>query len=174
MEFNTFVKMQFFPILQKYGFEIVEEFKNILRFQSSIMKVNIVFNEYDKSCFVEIGKLGEILYPLNDNVTKKLFNLSLSLEQVTPEVFVYNLSILFRTEKGVKILEGNVGLLKRIIDQQAKNYTSELIHEQVLESASKAWDANDYIMFVNIIDKIGINNVPYSYQLKYKIAKQKL
>ena len=48
MEFNTLVKTRFFSILQKYGFEIEEEFENVLRFQSPVMKVNIVFNPYDK------------------------------------------------------------------------------------------------------------------------------
>jgi hypothetical protein len=46
MEFNTLVRTQLFPILQKYEFEIAEEFKNIVRFQSSVMKVNVVFNDY--------------------------------------------------------------------------------------------------------------------------------
>ena len=55
MEFNTLVKTRFFSILQKYGFEIEEEFENVLRFQSPVMKVNIVFNPYDKSFLVEIG-----------------------------------------------------------------------------------------------------------------------
>ena len=85
------VKAQIFTILQKYGFEIAEERKNILLFQSSGMKVNIVFNRYDRSFLVEIGKQDNELYPLNDYVVKELFHSSLSIEQVTPEIFVQNL-----------------------------------------------------------------------------------
>ena len=71
------------------------------------MKVNI-----DKSFLVEIGKRDETLYSLNDYVVKELFNSSLSVEQVTPEIFVQNLSMLFATQEGIEILQGNVKNLK--------------------------------------------------------------
>lgn len=175
MEFNTLVKTYLSPILQKYGFEIAEDIKNIVRFQSSVMKVNLVFNDYDKSHFVEIGRQGETLYPLNDNAGKELWGSSaLPIEQVTSKVFVQNLSLLFETKEGIEILKGNVSLLKSILSQESENYTSELMQKQVLEAASKAWEANDYLSFVDSIDKIGISKIPQSYQLKYKIAKQKL
>lgn len=104
MEFNTLVKTYLSPILQKYGFEIAEEIKNIVRFQSSVMKVNLVFNDYDKSHFVEIGRQGETLYPLNDNAGKELWGSSaLPIEQVTSKVFVQNLSLLFETKEGIEI-----------------------------------------------------------------------
>ena len=174
MEFNTLVRTKLYPIFQKYGFEIAEEFKNIVRFQSSVMKVNVVFNDYDKSHLVEIGKRGRGLYPLNDNVVKNLFSSQLSIEQVTSEIFVHNLSLLFERQKGVEILKGNVNPLENFIKQQSKHYTSELVQRQALEVVSKAWATNDYETFVKGIDEIGIDKVPQSYQLKYKIAKQKL
>lgn len=174
MEFNTLIKTKFFPILKKYNFEIAEEFKNILRFQSFVMKVNIVFNQYDKSFLVEIGIQDDTVYPLGDCAVKELFNSSLSIEQVTPEIFVQNLSTLFETKEGISILQGNVKSLKSIVMQQSENYTGGLLLKQTLEISAKAWEANDYAAFVESIDKIGIANIPQSYQLKYKIAKQKL
>lgn len=174
MEFNTLVKARLFPILQKYGFEIAEEFKNILRFQSSVMKVNVVFNQYDRSFLIEIGKQDNELYPLNDYVVKELFHSSLSVEQVTPEIFVQNLFALFCTPEGIGLLQGNVKPLKSIAIQQSENYTAELLLKQGLEVASRAWDAKDYVAFVESINKIGFSKIPQSYQLKYKIAKQKL
>lgn len=174
MEFNKLVRIQLFPILQKYGFGIAEELKNIVRFQSSIMKVNVVFNDYDKSYFVEIGKHGETLYPLNDNAVKELFSSELSIEQVTLETFVQNLSLLFEQQKGIEMLKGNVDPLSNLIKQQAEYYTSELVGRQTLDTASKAWETNDYKTFIKIIDKIGVDKIHQSYQLKYKIAMQKL
>jgi hypothetical protein len=171
MDFNILVKTQLFPIFQKYGFEIKEEFKNILRFQSSIIEINIVFNNYEKSCCISIGKNGDPLYELRNNAVKELFNSSLSIEQITPEAFVQNLSILFETKEGNEILKGNIEKIKISEDE---NYTSELIRRQVLNVASKAWRNNDYITFVKSIDTIGVNYIPQSYLLKYKIAKQKI
>lgn len=174
MEFNTLVKTYLLPILRKYGFQATEEFRNIVHFQSSNMKVNLVFNDYDKSHLVEIGRQVETLYPLNDNMVKELWGSSaLPIEQVTSKVFVQNLSFLFETKEGIEILKGNVSLLNSIFSQESENYTFELMKKQILEAATKAWDANDYLSFVDSIDKIGISKIPQSYQLKYKIAKQK-
>jgi len=85
------------------------------------MKVNLVFNDYDKSHFVELGMQVETLYPLNDNMVKELWGSSaLPIEQVTSKVFVQNLSLLFETKVGIELLKGNVSLLKRIILIQSK------------------------------------------------------
>ncbi len=174
MEFNNLIKSQIFPILKKYGFEIVEEFKNILRFQTSEIKLNIGFNEYDRSFLVEISMQDDTFYPLNDYAIKELFISSLSVEKVTPEIFVENLSILLGTQEGVSILQGNVKSLKNVVTQQSENYTSELLLKQALKISAKAWEAKNYAAFVESIDEIGISKIPQSYQLKYKIAKQKL
>ncbi len=174
MEFNKLVKTYLYPIFQKYGFEIKEEFKNILYFQSSIIEINIAFNNYEKSCYISIGKKGESLHELRNNAVKELFNSSLSVEQVTPETLVQNLSILFEAKEGVEILKGNIDAFINFKLSEAENYTSELIRKQILDAALKAWENNDYVTFRESIEKIGIDKVPQSFQLKYKIAKQKL
>lgn len=174
MEFNTLVKTFIFPVLQKYGFGIAEEFKNILRLQSSSIEMNIVFNDFEKSCYISIGRKGELLYEIRNNVVKELFNSSLSIEQVTPEAFVQNLSTLFGTKKFIKILKGNIDEFIRFKISEDENYTSELIQRQVLEAASKAWERNDYKGFIKILNEIDIEKVPKSYQLKYKIANKKI
>lgn len=174
MEFNTLVKTQLFPILQKYGFDIAEEFKNIIRFQSSAMKVNVAFDDYEKSNFIEIGRQNEVLHPLNDNVIKIIFNSELNIEQVTPEIFVQNLSIIFQQKEGVEILNGDIKHLVEFIEKESNDYTFELVQQQTLEAASRAWERNDYKAFLKSIDEIDVEKAPQSYQLKYKIANQKL
>lgn len=174
MEYNTLVRISLFPILKKYGFDIAEEFKNIVRFQSSVMKVNVVFNEYENSNFIEIGRKNEVLYPLSNYAIRIIFNSELSIEQVTPENFVENLSFIFQQKEGVKILKGNTKNLVEFIEKESNNYTLELVKRQTLETASKTWEKKDYKAFIKSIDEIGVEKVPQSYQLKYKIAKQKL
>jgi hypothetical protein len=174
MEFNTLVKTQLFPIFQKYRFEIAEEFKNILRFQSSAIEINIVYNDYEKSCYISMGKKGQSLYELRNNAIKELFNSSLSIEDVTPEVFVQNLLSLFETKEGTELLKGDIDDFIKFKISEDNHYTSALLLKQGLEVASRAWEANDYVNFIESIEKIGIGKIPISYQLKYKIAKQKL
>jgi len=174
MEFNQLIKKQLFPILEKHGFEIREEFKNIIRFESYNMKVNVVFNDYDKSHFIEVGKKGGILYPLSDSVIRAIFEVELPIEQVTTEKFVKNLSFLFERQEGIEILKGDIKSLVKFIEQESSNYTSELVQKQALEAASKAWENNDYEAFVKNINKMDIERLSQSDQLKYKIAQHKL
>ena len=174
MEFNVLVKTQLFPILNKYGFDIIEEFKNIVCFQSSVMKVNVVFNDCEKSNFVEIGKQNEVLHPLNDNAIRVIFNSDLHIEKVTPEIFVQNLSVIFQQKKGIEILNGNTNHLVEFIEKESNDYTFELLKRQTLETALKAWEMNDYRAFIKSIDEMDIEKLPQSFQLKYKISKQKL
>lgn len=175
MEFNTLVERYLLPVFQKYGFEKTEEFENIVRFQSSEMRINLAFNDYDNSHLVELGRRGEMLFPLNDNTVRRVWGSSaFPVEQVTSKVFVQNLSLLFEKKEGIELLEGNIDLLKSILIGESEYYTTQLMRTQELEAASKAWENGDYLSFVDSIDKIGVSKLPKSYQLKYKIAKQKL
>jgi len=173
MEFNTLVKEQLFPILEKVGFKLSEEFKNIIRFESSVLQINIVYNDYEKSNFIELGNKNDILYPLNDSVVKNVFKSELPINQVTPEIFVKNLGLIFESF-GLEILKGNIKNLVEYVEKGSSDYTFELVQRQTLETASKAWEKNNYKAFIKSIDEIGIEKLPKSYQLKYKIAKQKV
>lgn len=174
MEYNTLVRTSLFPILNKYGFDIAEEFKNIVRFKSSKIEINIVFNDFENSNYISIGKQNEVLYPLNDNAIRIIFNSELHIEQVPPEVFVQNLSIIFQQKEGIEILNGKIEPFIAFKLVEINDYNVALIQRQILETASKAWKMNDYKAFVKSIDEIDIEKIPQSYQLKYKIAKRKL
>lgn len=133
MEFNKLVKERLFPILQRNGFEIAEEFKNIVRFQSSNVKVNVVFNDYDKSHLIEIGKKGDTLYPLNNDAIKKIWGCDLTIERVSSDVFVQNLSLLFAQTEGIEILKGNLKHFEDFITKQSEKYTSEFIQGDTID-----------------------------------------
>ncbi|KGO92214.1 hypothetical protein [Flavobacterium subsaxonicum] len=174
MEFNTIIKAYLLPILIRYGFKIEEEFKNVIRFRSSAIKVNIVFSTFENSHFVEIGEnIGE-LYPLDDNVAKNLFVSELSLDQVAPEVFLQNLSLLFQTELGGQILKGYITPLKIFVLEENKKYTDEIIHNQRLEKILKSWNSKNYKAFVDEIKDMDFNKLPPYFLLKYRIAQKKL
>lgn len=172
MEFNTLIKEQLFPLFQKKGYKKSEELNNILRLESSILKVNIVYNNYDKTCLFEIGKRGGILYPINDNVVRSIFKSELQIDYVTPEVFVQNLVLLFQQKEGIEILGGNITDLENFIKQECSIYTQKLIMKQALEIASNAWMNKDYKTFIACIDKLIFDELPEPFKLKYKIAKQ--
>lgn len=174
MKFNRLIKKQLFPILQKEGFEILEESKNVVSFASSFIEINLVYNEYENSNYISIGKLGETLYPLNDNVIKNIFNSELHINQVTCEVFIKNLTLIFQQKEGIEILKGNIKDLIKFIEKGINDYHSELFKKQILETALQAWEVKNYKSFINNIDSLGFEKIPKSYQLKYKIAKQKI
>ncbi|RRQ46497.1 hypothetical protein [Chryseobacterium sp. SC28] len=175
MDFNIQIKTQLFPIFQRYGFEIVEEFKNVLRFQSSITKINIVHNPFENSNTIWVGKRGKTdMIEINNNLLILFFNSLLNLDKVSVEVFINNLVIFFENE-GESLLIGNkINDLEKFDLERSKIYTQNLLNQQNINAADKAWQQNDYENFVNIINGLNYEKLPKPYLLKYKIAKQKL
>lgn len=174
MSFNILVRKSLFPILKKHGFGVAEEIRNSFKFQSSVMVVNLAFYERDQSHFIEIGRKGEALYPLNDDAIKELFDFPLPIDHVTSEAFVQNVSILLKSKYGAELLKGNIDSFISFNLRKVEKFNTELTHNKILDMASKAWKNNDYLSFIKNIDQIDINELPRSYRLRYKIAKDKL
>ncbi|HEY3402600.1 MAG TPA: hypothetical protein VGK59_04375 [Ohtaekwangia sp.] len=57
---------------------------------------------------------------------------------------------------------------------RSKEYTDDLIRQQNLRQADKAWDDKNYLTFIKQIDLIGKDRLPKSYTLKYKMARDKI
>jgi len=174
MDFNELVKKQLLPIFQKEGFDITEEYKNIIRFESFKMKINIVFNDYEKMAFIEIGKKGNTLYPLSDKIVANVFNSELQIENVVPEIFIGNIAFIFKQSKGIDILNGDIGFLTEFSNVEILNYNIELAQKQTLGIATEKWKNKDYEGFINEIDKISVDKIPLSYLSKYNFSKKKI
>lgn len=174
MEFNTLVKTKLFPILQKHGYIKLEESKNYISFLSAALKINVIYNDRENSNLIQLGHPAVFLYPLNDEAVQAVFHSDLPVERVSSETFVNNLCTLFQQKEGAEILNGHMKELSSFIDQQSHDYTAALLKRQALAAASRAWDRKDYGEFIKCLDKLGLDQVPKSLQLKYKMAKDRL
>ena len=174
MEFNTQVRTNLLPILIKYVFDIVYELNNLVQLQSSNIQINLAYNIFENSNYISIGKKDGTMYPINNKSLRVIFNSDLNIEEVRPEIFIQNLSVIFQQKESNEILKGNIGSFVDFKLEEIKDYNLMLMNKQTLEAASKAWRKSDYKEFIVIIDKSNIENLPQSYLLKYKIAKQKI
>lgn len=175
MEFNQLVIEKILPLLKGYDFVVVEEYKNYFRFKSNIVEAKISYNELDRTSLFEIGKADEFLYPLNDKLIKQVFALDLKVDQVTKEVFVDNVALFLKKSGSVLLRDDETKFfeLKIFTEKESEEYTSQLLQEQNLAAANKAWENGNYKEFIKIIDQTNKDKLPSSYQLKYKIANQK-
>jgi len=180
MEFNKILLNKLGAFLQKEGFHLSEQFENYLKFESDNSVVVICRDKRENSNLLYIGKTEGNQYLIDGSIIKRFCVSNLEkdfkIPERTIEDFADNLFLLF-TGKGYELLKKDSKVLydiAKFVETESEEYTSELLLKQALESASKAWETNDYVSFVDKIDKIGIAKIPQSYQLKYKIAKQKL
>jgi len=121
------------------------------------------------------GKNEDSLYPVDEEVLKSIFGTDLKLNHVTLEMFVNNLAVFFENE-GRQLITGNVYVLdaiERFIYKESAIHTSQLIDKQSLDAADKAWEEGNYKDFIKYLDKIGRERLPLSYDLKYKMAREK-
>jgi hypothetical protein len=179
MEFNVLIITKLFPILQKYGFEVVDEFNNYVKFESDNLVVVICRDVRENSNLFSLGRRGSNRFFIDGNIMKKFFNFDFEKVFILPERsikdFTDNMLVFFK-QKGEVLFNEKCEILLDIENsakQQSKKYTSILLMEQTMDVASRAWEAKDYLAFIDSIDKIGVNILPISYQLKYKLAKEK-
>lgn len=80
-------------------------------------------NELDKTNLLEIGELDGFMYLVYDSLIKKIFGVSLIIEQVQKEKFVNNLFILFNSEevKFFKEIYCNCKKLKTMFLRRVRN-----------------------------------------------------
>ncbi|HNO01181.1 MAG TPA: hypothetical protein PKN06_13030 [Chitinophagaceae bacterium] len=176
MEYNQLVIERIVPLFKGYDLLVVEEYKNYFRFKSNVVEATISYNELDRTSLFEIGKAGEFLYPLNDKLIKQVFGSDAKVNQVTKEIFVDNIA-LFLKSNGSALLSGDESKLlelKLFSEKESEVYTFQILQEQNLAAANKAWENGNYKEFIKMIDQTNKDKLPSSYQLKYKIANQKI
>jgi hypothetical protein len=175
MEFNRLVFQQLREIFEKNGLSVISEFKDYLKLKSDKIVISFSHNDLDNSNLFSVGKKDDVLYPINDDVLKNVFNTELRFENVTKEDFVSNLAF-FLNDKGSLILSGNNSIFEKIVDritETSEVYTKKILLCQLLDQANNDWKSGRYNEFVQKIDKIDTAEIPSAFKLKYKIAMQK-
>jgi hypothetical protein len=175
MDFNQLVIDEIFPILSAYDFSISENFHNVLRFKSTEVGLSISYDQIDRTGLIEAGKRDGFLYPLDDELVKNVFGSSIKIEQTNMDVFVHNVALFLKTD-GSSILTGDrikMEQIKEFVERESEVYTSKLVQEQTLMQVDKAWSAGQYPEVVRLMDELKNQDLPQSYQLKYKIALQR-
>lgn len=179
MDFSNLILEKIGSFVEEYNFRIVEERSYYLKLQSDNLIIIVVHNEMENSNTLWLAenetKINNI--EIDNEVLKLFFNSDLKLSQVSIETFVNNLALFLQNEAEPLLngITGKFAELQKFDLDRSKKYTQELLINNTLEIADKAWEVNDYANFVKSIDKLPINEIiPQSYRLKYKIAKQKL
>jgi hypothetical protein len=172
MEFNQLVTDEIFPVLAGYGFSITEVSQHRLLFKSKAVELSISFDRRDQTGLLQAGQRDGYLYSLNDELIKDVFGSSIKIEQAGMEVFVHQVALFLKGD-GSSILSGDRIKLeetKQCAELKARSYTAKLVQEQMLTQADSAWANGQYTEFVRLIDTLNKEDLPQSYQLKYKIA----
>ncbi len=87
MEFNKLVKDRLCVVLDKYNYQLSDERKNVLCFESPTLQIRFIFDERDLSLLVQLVAPKNIIISLTDYLIKNALGLDLKLQKVTQEVF---------------------------------------------------------------------------------------
>jgi hypothetical protein len=176
MEFNQFISDRLGLIFQKHNLHIIEQFKNHVKLKSDRVFITLNHDERENSNAFYIGSNEDFLYPVDEYVLKRAFNSDLKISNLTQEMFINNLAVFFEGE-GNPLIAGNTYALEAVekyVYKEGKAYTTQLVDKQNLDAADKAWEEKKYKEFIKYLDKTDKQKLPSSYELKYKMAHQKL
>lgn len=176
MEFNQLVSNRLGLIFQKHNLHFIEQFKNHVKLKSDSVIITISHDERENSNAFYIGSNEDFLYPVDEYVLKRAFNSDLKISNVTQEMFINNLAVFFEGE-GKPLIAGNTYALEAVekyVYKEGEAYTTQLVDKQNLDAANRAWEERNYKDFIKYLDKTDRQKLPSSYELKYKMAHQKL
>lgn len=180
MTFTELVHNKLDIVFQRNNLQSVDEFENYIKLKSDKVTIALYYDEKENTGSLYAGKNDASLLLIDGSIINKFFVASLKdyfiIPEKTKEDFVNNIFSFFNN-KGRLLIEGDIHTLEiitRYFNQENEKYTTALLQEQNLLLANGAWDKGDYKSFMDYIDKTNRQTLPSSYQLKYKIANQRI
>ncbi|MBB6498133.1 hypothetical protein [Pedobacter cryoconitis] len=178
MKFNQIILEKLGVLFQKCNLNIIEQRDNYLKLLSKYLVIIIAHNQLENSNTIWLGRNDDKMdkVEVDNKVLKLFFGSDLKLSDVSVEIFVKNLVLFFENE-AQPLLRGDIDRINKLEEfdlERSQKYTQGLLDKQSLVAANKAWDEGDYREFIKLIDETNKDELPSSYQLKYKIAVQKL
>lgn len=128
MEFNELILNKLKSIFQKHNFYAKEQFKNYVKLESENLVIIFSHDKRENSNSFYAGRAENSAYPIDEDVIETVFDFTLQISNVKPEVFVNNLALFFE-KKGEAFLDGDIETLKKIetyIYKKSKDYTNQL------------------------------------------------
>ena len=159
------------PIFEASGFKVVDSFKNFLKLESKKVTVTIGYDERENANLFSVGQNNKDSHFLNSKNLKEVFNYNNSSNNYR------DFLIDFLKNEGKGILTGDMDKLIELDayeDKQAEIYTAIIINRQCISKAENAWTKKDYLTFIATIDQMDKDDLPNSYKLKYKIARDRI
>ena len=160
------------PIFEEHGFIIAERFTNYARFDSEFASVTLGYDEKEKSNNIFVGERKWNSRLLDEDNLKDVFGYDDGKEIRTQSLDKFLRD--FISDKGNGILTGDSSKLQELDEyekERSRVYMNDINRRQNISIADKAWTKKDYLTFVKHIDLLDMENLPKSYALKYKIAK---
>jgi len=176
MGFNQLISEKLHFLFINHGLEITEQSKNIVKYESKELVIGLSHNPRENSNTLWVGRKHFNEVEIDNQVMREHFNSDLKLSNLQQETFVNNV-FLFFTGDGEKLLVGNeraLVSLENFNEQRSSDYTTNLVEQQNLEAANKAWKDGNYSDVIKYLEKVNKANLPASFKQKYKIAQQKL
>jgi hypothetical protein len=176
MKFNQLISAKLHSLFTEHGLKITEQSKDIVRYESALLHISLVYNPRENSNNLWVGTKHSNAVEIDNQVMQEYFNSDLKLSKLPQETFVNNVFLFFIGE-GERLLEGNeraLAGLEKFDNQRSSEYTANLVEKQNLEAANKAWKDGNYSDVIKYLEKINKDDLPESFRQKYKIAQQRL
>jgi len=176
MELGELAYERINDLLIQYNFKIEKQSSNQIVYQSDHLSITLSHNSYELANYLWIGQKGFWETEINDHILEQLFKTSIRLENLSIEQFIHEVHRFLRGEGRIILTEQveSGKKLKRFDSKRSKDYTNELLDKQYLDAASKAWNARNYIDFIENLNRLDRDKLPSSLRKKYQIALRNL
>lgn len=175
MPFNDTAIKELEGILRRYNIFLSDRGAGWITFSSYKVEIRLVHCKMDKQNDIFVGATATKLCHLSDYIIKAVFNSDIKISNLPPDTFIDTLITFFENEGSILLTEDSNTLdaVQKYLFIESREYNKQLIKRQNLKLADDAWEKENYFEFTKYIDKIGLAELPGSYQLKYRMANKR-
>lgn len=176
MSFNNIIKDKLDKLLSANNYELIEDQDNIIEYQNDNLAVRLVYNIREQISMCFIGRNIDLPIEITDSLLIDFFKSDRRIDHESLESFALSIYEFFQAE-GKGLFEGNVEILtlvEEFIRKKNEEYTKGVMMKKYLDEANKAWNAENYEEYLELINKISPDDLSGSLKLKSKIATKKI
>ena len=155
------------------NFSVSYKEQHFIRYSTNSTVITVAYANLEYLFYTHVGQDSKSLLELTPTAIKTVFKDDSFQLQST--LTIDNL-ISFFNSTGKSIISGDKDTFKKLSefsDRQSREFTKEIIQQQNIQGADKAWTQKDYLSFIKCIDRTDKESLPKSYLKKYKIAVDK-
>lgn len=176
MEFYQKILEELSGEIEKLDMVPLEYSKNSVIYSNNVLTFRLFHNDMENSNGFWLGVVNSRDVEIDDDILENYYHSGLRISNLGQNEFI-GIVKLFLAHHGMKTIQKGVDEFRSLESynkKRSEKYTLEILNEQNLQAAQRAWLSGNYHDVVRHLNKCDLSLVSNSWKKKYELAKRKI